>query len=182
MLTIASTIHATRAGRSRSTASRRPSSGPAYATAAGRGGRVLSANALVSMSVPVGLWRLSLPPKLSGAPAPNRATRATIALPESDRPDGREPAMPLPRTRSSAPANADDSYPRGAVVCTAAAGRLLPPRSGHAGRASGLRSRFRYPTKGPLRRFCAVDSDSRARPARVPHARRRRPATLAVVR
>ena len=39
-------------------------------------------------------------PKLSGAPAPNRATRATIALPESDRPDGREPAMPLPRFRS----------------------------------------------------------------------------------
>ena len=55
------------------------------------------------MSVPVGLWRLSLPPKLSGAPAPNRATRATIALPESDRPDGREPAMPLPRERSSRP-------------------------------------------------------------------------------
>ena len=46
-----------------SNASRRPSSGPAYATAAGRGGRVLSANALVSMSVPVGLWRLSLPPR-----------------------------------------------------------------------------------------------------------------------
>ena len=40
---------------------------------------------------------LSQSPKLSGAPAPNRATRATIALPKSDRPDGREPAMPLPR-------------------------------------------------------------------------------------
>jgi hypothetical protein len=36
--------------------------GRGYAAAAGRGGRVLSANALVSMSVPVGLWRLSLPP------------------------------------------------------------------------------------------------------------------------
>ena len=31
---------------------------------------------------------------------PNRATRATIAFPESDRPDGREPAMPLPRSGS----------------------------------------------------------------------------------
>ena len=34
-----------------------------------------------------------LPPKLSSAPAPNRATRATIAFPESDRPDGPEAAM-----------------------------------------------------------------------------------------
>ena len=42
---------------------------------------------------------LLLSPKLSGAPALNRATRATIALPESDRPDGRELAMPLPRLR-----------------------------------------------------------------------------------
>ena len=42
---------------------------------------------------------LVLSPKLSGAPAPNRATRTTIALPESDRPDGRELAMPLPRFR-----------------------------------------------------------------------------------
>ena len=33
---------------------------------------------------------LLLSPKLSGAPALNRATRATIALPESDRPDGRD--------------------------------------------------------------------------------------------
>ena len=72
-----------------------------WGAAAGRGARVLSANALVSMSVSVGLWRLSLPPKLSGAPAPNRATRATIAFPKSDRPDGREPAMPLPRTHAS---------------------------------------------------------------------------------
>jgi len=33
-------------------------------------------------------------PKLRSAPAPNRAT---IAFPESDRPGGHEPAMPLPR-------------------------------------------------------------------------------------
>ena len=42
---------------------------------------------------------LSLPPKLSSEAAANRATRVTIAFCESDRPDGREPAMPLPRTR-----------------------------------------------------------------------------------
>ena len=66
-----------------------------------RGARVLSANALVSMSVPAGPWRLSPSPKLSSAPPPNRDTRATIAFPESDRPDDREPAMPLPRPQSS---------------------------------------------------------------------------------
>ena len=44
---------------------------------------------------------LLLSPKLRSAPAPNRATRATIAFPESDRPDGREPTMPLPRTEQS---------------------------------------------------------------------------------
>jgi len=64
MLTIASTIHATSAGRSSPTASRRPPSGPGYAAAAWRRARVLSANALVSMSVPVGPWRLSPSPKL----------------------------------------------------------------------------------------------------------------------
>jgi hypothetical protein len=48
-----------------------------------------------------GVVALVLSPKPSGARAPNRATRATIALPESDRPDGREPAMPLPRFRQS---------------------------------------------------------------------------------
>jgi hypothetical protein len=67
--------------------------------AAERRARVLSASALVGMSVPVGPWRLSPSPKLSGAPDPNRATRATIALSKSDRPDGREPAMPLPPGR-----------------------------------------------------------------------------------
>ena len=55
---------------------------------------------------PAGRFSLACAPKLSGAPAPNRASRATIALPESDRPDGREPAMPLPRLqqRRRAPA------------------------------------------------------------------------------
>ncbi len=72
---------------------------PGYAAAAEPRARVLSANALVGMLVPVGPWRLSPSPKLSGAPAPNRPTRATIALSESDRPNGREPAMPLPRFR-----------------------------------------------------------------------------------
>ena len=38
-------------------------------------------------------------PKLSSAPTPNGATRATIAFLESDRPDGREPTMPMPRLR-----------------------------------------------------------------------------------
>jgi len=42
-----------------------------------------------------------LSPKLSSAPAPNRATRATIAFAESDRPGGREPTMPMPRTEQS---------------------------------------------------------------------------------
>ena len=64
--------------------------------------RVLYASALVGMSVPVGPWRLSPSPKLSGAPDPNRAIRATIALSKSDRPGGREPAMPLPRTQPPA--------------------------------------------------------------------------------
>jgi hypothetical protein len=53
---------------------------------------------------------LSLSPKLSGAPAPNRATRATIEFPKSDRPDGREPAMPLPRKAAPAPTDADDRF------------------------------------------------------------------------
>ena len=50
MLTIASTIHATRAGMLLASNGKQVSviGGPAYATAAGRGGRVLSANALVS--------------------------------------------------------------------------------------------------------------------------------------
>ena len=38
-------------------------------------------------------------PKLSNAPTPNRGVRVTIAFPESDRPDGREPTMPMPRFR-----------------------------------------------------------------------------------
>ena len=63
MLTIASTIHATLAGRSPPTASRRPPSGPGYAAAAGRRARVLSANALVSMSVLAGPGRLLPSPK-----------------------------------------------------------------------------------------------------------------------
>jgi hypothetical protein len=41
------------------------------------------------------------------------------------RPPGRRSATPMPRTRSSAPTNVGDSFPRGAVVCTAAARRLL---------------------------------------------------------
>ena len=40
----------------------------------------------------------------------SRATRATIAFPESDRPDGREPAMPLPRKGTPAPTDADDRF------------------------------------------------------------------------
>ena len=124
--------------------------------------------------------RLPPPPGLSWAATMTSTGRLVSTA--STHATRRAGVIATPRTRSSAPANADDSYPREAVVCTAAARRLLSPRSSHAGRASGLRSRFRYPTKEPLRRFCAVDSDSRARPARVPHARRRRPATLAVVR
>jgi hypothetical protein len=61
------------------------------------------------------------------------------------------PSCASPRTRSSAPANAGDSFPRGAVVCTAAARRLLRHQSSHAGRASGLRSRLRYPTRSHSR-------------------------------
>jgi hypothetical protein len=57
----------TSAGRSPPMASRRPPSGPGYPAAAGRRARVLSANALVSRSVPVGPWRLSPSPKSSHA-------------------------------------------------------------------------------------------------------------------
>ena len=63
MLTIASTTHATRAGRLPPTASRRRSSEPASAAAAGRGARVLSAKAFVSMPVPAGRRRLSPSPR-----------------------------------------------------------------------------------------------------------------------
>ena len=41
--------------------------------------------------------RLLLSPKLSRAPPPNRAPRAAIAFPESNRPVGGEPTMPMPR-------------------------------------------------------------------------------------
>jgi len=47
-------------------------------------------------------------PKLGSAPPPNRITRVTIAFPESDRPDGREPTMPMPRKRSPARVGPDD--------------------------------------------------------------------------
>ena len=64
----------------------------------------------VRISIAASSSSLALSPKFSGAPAPYRATRATIALPESDRPDGREPAMPLPRKGASVRTDADDRF------------------------------------------------------------------------
>ena len=84
-----------------------------------------------------------------------------------------------------------------ALVCAGQRRRLLSPRSGRVHgrrettpsspeqpRLKGLGPAISPPLsdKEPLARFCVVGADSRARPARVPHARRRRPATLAVVR
>ena len=71
--------------------SRRSASGHRRAFTTGLGGATVSASNAA----------LLLPPKLSSALAPNGATRATIAFLESDRPDGREPAMPMPRIQSS---------------------------------------------------------------------------------
>ena len=73
-LTIASTIHPTRTGRLPPTASRRPSSGPVYAAAAGRGARVLSAKALGSTPVSGGRRRLSPSPSSERRCAPLRTT------------------------------------------------------------------------------------------------------------
>ena len=71
--------------------------------------------------------RRSQSPRLSSAPAPNRATRATIAFPESDRPDGREPAMPLPRQQPSRRARRTTGSPR-LSGSNATRGRRHPPR------------------------------------------------------
>jgi len=57
--------------------------------------------------------------------ASRRRKRRAAAFPRPETPGS-------PRTRSSAPANAGDSFPRGAVVCTAAAKRLLRDQSSHA--------------------------------------------------
>ena len=72
--------------------------------------RVLRRKAGVRISAAPLSRSLALSPKLSGAHPPNRATRATIALPESDRPDGREPAMSLPRKGTPAGTDADDRF------------------------------------------------------------------------
>ena len=74
--------------------------------------RVLRRKAGVRISAAPLSRSLALSPKSSGAAAPYRASRATIALPESDRPDGREPAMPLPRTQPSCRGRADDCMAR----------------------------------------------------------------------
>ena len=99
--------------------------------------------------------------------------------------------------RSPAHPERDDRFATNALVCAGRRRRLLSPRSGrvHGRRettpSSPEQPRWKGPgpaispplsDKQPLRRSCVVDADSRARPARVPHARRRRPATLAVVR
>jgi hypothetical protein len=62
------------------------------------------------------------------------------------------PAMPLPRTHSCAPADADDSYPREAVVRTALARRLLHRRRGHGGSGRNLLSSRRSASAGRARR------------------------------
>ena len=63
--------------------------------------RALRRKAGVRISAVPSSSSLALSPKLSSAPTPNGATRATIAFLESDRPDGREPTMPMPRPQSS---------------------------------------------------------------------------------
>ena len=89
------------------------------------------------------------------------------------------------------------AFATNALVCAGQRRRLLSPRSGRVHRRrettpsspeqprwKGLGPAISPPLsdKEPLARFCVVDADSQARPARVPHARRRRPASLAVVR
>ena len=121
-----------------------PRLGRVYVATPGVGPRVLSARALVSRSASVRPSRLSRSPKLSGAHPPNRATRATIALPESDRPDGREPAMPLPR--KGAPAS------RGLDACFRVEARAeTPPR-----RHRDQRHRRTIPPARALRRKAGV--------------------------
>ena len=60
-------------------------------------------SAMPSAQAGSGVRQLSPSPKLSGATPPNRASCATIAFLESDRPDAPEPAMPMATERSSRP-------------------------------------------------------------------------------
>ena len=83
-------------------------------------------------------------PNSAVCPSPGSATSATIAFLESDRPDGREPAMPLPRERSRAPVGPDDRLRvRGAV--------------------SDGRTR-NYSTPGTLLVLCITERKARGRP------------------
>jgi hypothetical protein len=67
---------------------------------------------LHEMGAPANSGRLSQSPKPSRAVPRSHAGAATIALVESDRPDGREPTMPMPRTQLSRPRAVDECIAR----------------------------------------------------------------------
>jgi hypothetical protein len=111
------------AGRMESTGSRRPSSGPGHCAAAGRGARVLSARALVSMSGSVGPCRLS--------PSPRSTRRRS--------PVG---ALALPRTQAPGEASSGARLAREASVRSATSSLLVSRTTGHVAGGNRPRSSF----------------------------------------
>jgi hypothetical protein len=122
MLTIASKIHATRAGRSASNGKHASVIGAGIRDSRRASRTCASANALVSMSVPVGLWRLSLPPKsnrhersdrtsaFSRRQSPGAGRPGRVQWRPSNRPAARRRAIGMPRKGASAPTDADDRF------------------------------------------------------------------------
>ena len=116
-------------------------------------------------------------PKLSSAPTPNGATRATIAFLESDRPDGREPTMPMPRTQShnlSVPRRPVRTHGWCPITTEASAARdrrwLLRRSSSHLGRRGEVAARRGMRPRDPRR---PRDRSGAKRPAPRPDPNRR---------